>query len=62
LLQFGSYLAEIYALDLESNYSFKLVALYFVKYILSFRKSHPLVKILNSVLVDLPAPANLSIN
>jgi ubiquinol-cytochrome c reductase cytochrome b subunit len=29
---------------------------------LSFRKSHPLVKILNSVLVDLPAPANLSIN
>ena len=30
--------------------------------ILSFRKSHPLIKIVNSVLVDLPAPANLRIN
>jgi len=29
---------------------------------MSFRKSHPVIKILNSVLVDLPAPANLSIN
>jgi len=28
----------------------------------SFRKSHPLIKILNSTLVDLPSPANLSIN
>ena len=28
----------------------------------SFRKSHPLIKILNSTLVDLPTPANLSIN
>jgi ubiquinol-cytochrome c reductase cytochrome b subunit len=29
---------------------------------MSFRKFHPLVKILNSTLVDLPAPANLSVN
>ena len=29
---------------------------------MSFRKSHPLIKILNSTLVDLPSPANLSIN
>lgn len=29
---------------------------------MSFRKSHPLVKILNSSLIDLPTPANLSIN
>ena len=29
---------------------------------MSFRKSHPLVKIINSVLVDLPAPANLRVN
>lgn len=29
---------------------------------ISFRKSHPLVKIINSVLVDLPTPANLSVN
>ena len=29
---------------------------------MSFRKSHPLVKILNSTLVDLPAPSNISIN
>ena len=29
---------------------------------MSFRKSHPLVKIINSTLVDLPSPANLSIN
>lgn len=28
----------------------------------SFRKSHPLVKILNGTLVDLPAPSNLSVN
>ena len=26
------------------------------------RKSHPLIKLLNGALVDLPAPANLSIN
>lgn len=32
------------------------------KYVVSFRKSHPLVKIINSTLVDLPTPANLSIN
>ena len=30
--------------------------------IVNFRKHHPLVKILNGALVDLPAPANLSIN
>jgi len=29
---------------------------------MNFRKSHPLLKIVNGVLVDLPAPANLSIN
>jgi len=29
---------------------------------MSFRKSHPLVKILNGTLIDLPAPANISIN
>lgn len=29
---------------------------------MSFRKSHPLVKIVNSTLVDLPSPANLSVN
>jgi hypothetical protein len=29
---------------------------------LSTRKIHPLVGILNSTLVDLPAPANLSLN
>ena len=29
---------------------------------MSFRKSHPLVKIINSVIVDLPTPANLSVN
>ena len=29
---------------------------------MSFRKSHPLVKIINSVLVDLPTPANLRVN
>ncbi len=29
---------------------------------MSFRKSHPLVKIVNSTLVDLPTPANLSVN
>ena len=29
---------------------------------LSFRKSHPIIRILNSTLVDLPSPANLSIN
>lgn len=29
---------------------------------MSFRKSHPLVKIVNSTLIDLPAPANLSVN
>lgn len=29
---------------------------------MSFRKSHPLIKILNSTLVDLPSPANLSVN
>lgn len=31
-------------------------------WIMSFRKSHPLVKIVNSTLVDLPTPANLSVN
>lgn len=29
---------------------------------MSFRKSHPLIKIVNSTLVDLPTPANLSVN
>lgn len=29
---------------------------------MSFRKRHPLVKIVNSSLIDLPSPANLSIN
>ena len=29
---------------------------------MSFRKSHPLIKIVNSVIVDLPTPANLSVN
>lgn len=29
---------------------------------MSFRKNHPLVKIINSTLVDLPSPANLSVN
>ncbi len=29
---------------------------------MTFRKSHPLVKIVNGVLIDLPAPANLSVN
>lgn len=29
---------------------------------MNFRKSHPLIKIFNSALVDLPAPVNLSIN
>lgn len=29
---------------------------------MSFRKSHPLIKIVNSTLVDLPSPANLSVN
>jgi len=29
---------------------------------MNFRKSHPLVKIINSAVVDLPAPANLSVN
>ena len=29
---------------------------------MSLRKSHPIIKILNSVLVDLPTPANLSVN
>lgn len=29
---------------------------------MSFRKTHPLVKIVNSTLVDLPSPANLSVN
>ncbi len=29
---------------------------------MSFRKSHPLVKILNSTLIDLPTPANISVN
>lgn len=29
---------------------------------MSVRKSHPIIKILNSVLVDLPTPANLSVN
>lgn len=27
-----------------------------------FRKQHPLIKIINGVLIDLPAPANLSVN
>ena len=31
-------------------------------FLVSFRKSHPLIKILNSTLVDLPSPANLSVN
>nr|QST18659.1 cytochrome b [Brachionus angularis] len=29
---------------------------------MSLRKSHPLIKIVNSTLVDLPSPANLSVN
>lgn len=29
---------------------------------MSFRKSHPLIKIVNGTLIDLPAPANLSLN
>ena len=29
---------------------------------MSFRKSHPLIKILNGTLIDLPAPANISLN
>jgi ubiquinol-cytochrome c reductase cytochrome b subunit len=29
---------------------------------LTFRKSHPLIKIINSTIVDLPTPANLSVN
>lgn len=29
---------------------------------MSFRKNHPLIKIVNSTLVDLPSPANLSVN
>jgi len=29
---------------------------------MNFRKHHPLVKIINSAVVDLPAPANLSVN
>lgn len=29
---------------------------------MSFRKSHPLIKIINGSLIDLPAPANLSLN
>lgn len=29
---------------------------------MNFRKNHPLVKIINSAVVDLPAPANLSVN
>nr|UBX38537.1 cytochrome b [Brachionus calyciflorus] len=29
---------------------------------MTFRKSHPLIKIVNSTLVDLPSPANLSVN
>ncbi len=29
---------------------------------MSFRKNHPLLKIVNSTLVDLPSPANLSVN
>lgn len=29
---------------------------------MSFRKSHPLIKIVNGTLIDLPAPANLSVN
>ncbi len=29
---------------------------------MSFRKTHPLVKIVNSTLIDLPAPANLRVN
>jgi ubiquinol-cytochrome c reductase cytochrome b subunit len=45
---------------LQSYLLFSLVLV--VTTIISFRKSHPLVKIINSVLVDLPTPANLSIN
>ena len=29
---------------------------------ITFRKRHPLLKIVNSTLVDLPSPANLSVN
>lgn len=29
---------------------------------MSFRKQHPLIKIINSTLIDLPSPANLSVN
>ena len=29
---------------------------------MTFRKSHPLLKIVNGVIVDLPSPANLSVN
>lgn len=30
--------------------------------LLSFRKSHPLIKIINNTLIDLPSPTNLSVN
>lgn len=29
---------------------------------MTFRKSHPLIKIINSTVIDLPSPANLSVN
>jgi hypothetical protein len=31
-------------------------------YLMRFRKQHPLIKILNGTLVDLPTPANISVN
>lgn len=34
----------------------------FLAHFMSFRKTHPLVKIINSSLVDLPSPVNLSVN
>jgi quinol-cytochrome oxidoreductase complex cytochrome b subunit len=29
---------------------------------MTFRKSHPLIKIVNNIIIDLPAPSNLRIN
>jgi hypothetical protein len=32
------------------------------KNIMIIRKSHPLIKIVNGTIIDLPSPANLSLN
>jgi len=29
---------------------------------MTFRKHHPLIKIINSTLIDLPTPANITVN